>query len=175
MSKTICGADCAQCPSQAECRGCVQTGGCPFGKQCFLAKYMMDFGREKLAALQQAIMEEVNGLHLPGMQRLEALYPMRGSFVNLPYRLPNGQTAHLLDDDEIYLCSQVEASSGGYYGVAAGLDFLLVSQYGRDGAEPELVLLKRRQKGNSHESGMDGTEQSCPGAAETGGNLCPGH
>lgn len=152
MSKTICGADCAQCPSRAECRGCAETGGCPFGKQCFLAKYMIDFGQEKLAALQQAIMEEVNGLHLPGMQRVEALYPMRGSFVNLPYRLPNGQTAHLLDDDEIYLCSQVEASSGGYYGVAAGPDFLLVSRYGGSGAE--LVLLRRRKL----EAG--GTEES---------------
>lgn len=145
MRKTICGADCAQCPSRAECKGCAETGGCPFGKQCFLAAYILKFGREKLAALQQTIMVEVNGLHLTGMQRVEALYPMRGSFVNLPYRLPSGQTARLLDDDEIYLCSQVEASSGGYYGVAAGLDFLLVSQYGENGAEPELVLFQRRE------------------------------
>lgn len=142
MSKTICGADCAQCPSREECRGCAETGGCPFGKQCFLAKYILDFGREKLAALQQAIMEEVNGLHLPGMKQVEALYPMRGSFVNLPYRLPNGQRVRFLDDNEIYLCSQVEALSGGYYGVAAGLDFLLVSKYGENGAE--LVLFRRR-------------------------------
>ena len=94
MSKTICGADCAQCPSREECKGCAETRGCPFGRQCFLAKYMIDFGQEKLAALQQAIMEEVNGLHIPTMKPVEALYPMRGSFVNLPYRLPSGQTAH---------------------------------------------------------------------------------
>lgn len=154
MSKTICGADCAQCPSREACKGCAETGGCPFGKQCFLAAYIRRFGREKLAALQQTIMEEVNGLSIPEMKPVEALYPMRGSFVNLPYRLPNGQTAHLLDDDEIYLCSQVEASSGKYYGVAAGLDFLLVSQYGENGAEPELVLLKRKKL----EAG--GTEES---------------
>lgn len=145
MSTTICGADCAQCPSRAECKGCAETGGCPFGKQCFLAAYILKFGREKLAALQQTLIDELNGLSIPGMQRVEALYPMRGSFVNLPYRLPNGQTARLLDDNEIYLCSQVECTPGKCYGLAAGLDFLLVSQYGENGTEPELVLLKRRE------------------------------
>ena len=37
MPVSICGADCAQCPSQAGCGGCAETGGRPFGRACLLA------------------------------------------------------------------------------------------------------------------------------------------
>lgn len=80
--------------------------------------------------------------------------PYAGQLCQFALPAPQRADRPSLDDDEIYLCSQVEASSGGYYGVAAGLDFLLVSQYGENGAEPELVLLRRRklEAGETEES-----------------------
>ena len=35
MNHSICGADCAECMMKNTCKGCVETKGCPFGKQCF--------------------------------------------------------------------------------------------------------------------------------------------
>ena len=31
-----------------------------------------------------------------------------------------------------------------FFGILAGMDFILVSTYGKDGADPELVLYKKR-------------------------------
>lgn len=47
MSTSICGADCSLCGMQKSCRGCRETAGCPFGKQCFIAKYIRLGGEEK--------------------------------------------------------------------------------------------------------------------------------
>ena len=37
---TGCGADCGQCGMKENCKGCVETNGYPFGKECFIAKYI---------------------------------------------------------------------------------------------------------------------------------------
>ena len=42
MTKSICGADCANCAYGKDngCKGCDMSGGCPNGKQCFIYKYI---------------------------------------------------------------------------------------------------------------------------------------
>ena len=74
------------------------------------------------------------------------MYALHGSFVNLEYTLPNGQTVKFLDDNSIYLGNQLECElgEGRCFGIVGCMDFLLVSAYGENGAEPELVLYKRR-------------------------------
>ena len=77
------------------------------------------------------------------MERLNALV---GKYVNLEYRLPNGGKVKFLDDGTTYLGNQLEPEFGGdrCFGVLANMDFILVCTYGKDGADPELVLYKKR-------------------------------
>ncbi len=47
----------------------------------------------------------------------------------------------------IYLCNQVEGIVNGMprcFGIAVGMDFLLISSYGKDGEDPEIVIYKER-------------------------------
>ena len=46
MSDTICGADCAGCPSRDGCGGCRETGGRPVGRECPLAACCAGQGRD---------------------------------------------------------------------------------------------------------------------------------
>ena len=97
-------------------------------------------------AFKKQLVEEINALHIEGMPRLEKLNALVGSYVNLSYRLPGGQTVKFLDDHTTYLGNQLESAFGGErcFGVLANMDFLLICTYGKDGADPELVLYKKR-------------------------------
>lgn len=147
MGKTLCGTDCAQCPTRESCKGCVETDGCPFGKQCFVGKYILTGGTKNYQAFKQSLIDEVNALKIPGMGTVTQLYPLVGSFVNLEYPLPGG-AVRFLCDDEVYLGAQVENlfddSGKTCFGVIARENFLLVCEYGENGSDPELVIYKRR-------------------------------
>lgn len=146
MTNSICGADCTECMMKDTCKGCAETKGCPFGKQCFIAEYINIGGKEKYQEFKQQLIAEFNDLHIPGMPEVKELYALNGSFVNLEYILPNGQTVKFLDDNSIYLGNQLECElgEGRCFGIVGCMDFLLVCTYGENGAEPELVLYKRR-------------------------------
>ena len=146
MNNSICGANCAECMMKDSCKGCAETKGCPFGKQCFIANYINVGGKEKYQEFKQQLFSEFNDLHIPGMPEVKELYALNGSFVNLEYLLPNGQTTKFLDDNSIYLGNQLECElgAGRCFGIVACMDFLLVCTYGENGAEPELVLYKHR-------------------------------
>lgn len=92
------------------------------------------------------LIREINDLHIEGMPKVEKLNALVGRFVNLLYRLPSGAEVKFLDDQVTYLGNQLELEFGGdrCFGVLAGMDFILVSTYGKDGADPELVLYKKR-------------------------------
>ena len=63
----------------------------------------------------------------------------------LVVELPNGEKIKLLDDTKIYLGYQVEkANSDRCYGLVADNNHLLVCEYGCNGAEPEIVVYKKR-------------------------------
>ena len=97
-------------------------------------------------AFRQQLIGEINDLHVDGMPRVEKLYALVGKDVNLEYRLPGGNRVKFLDDGTTYLGNQLEPEFGGerFFGVLAGMDFILVSTYGKDGTDPELVLYKKR-------------------------------
>ena len=96
--------------------------------------------------LKRQLIEEINALHIPGMPKLEKLNALVGAYVNLEYPLPGGMKAKFLDDRTTYLGNQLPSLFGGdrCFGVLANMDFILISTYGKDGADPELVLYKRR-------------------------------
>lgn len=151
MKKAICGTDCDSCAygKNGGCSGCVESKGCPFGKQCFIAEYIRLGGSENYRLLQETLIDELNALQVPGMPKIHELFALCGAFVNLAYPMPGGNSVKLLDDRQIYLGNQVECEfqDGGQkrcFGLVAGLNFLLVSEYGENGADPELVTYKRR-------------------------------
>ena len=69
-----------------------------------------------------------------------------GGYVNLTYRLPNGNEVNFLDDGVTYLGNQLECEFGGdrCFGIVANMDFILVSTYDENGENPELVVYKKR-------------------------------
>lgn len=147
MKESICGANCAECPSKEACPGCVATKGCPVGKQCFVAKYILTDGMEHYQAFKNGLIEEINALNIEGMERVTELYPLVGSFVNLVYPIPSG-TVKFLKDDEVYLGAQVknlfDKSGKTCFGVIARESFILICTYEENGANPNLILYKCR-------------------------------
>ena len=95
---------------------------------------------------KKSLIDEINALHIKGMPKVEKLNALVGKYVNLEYRLPNGMNVKFLDDNSTYLGNQLEPDFGGErcFGVLANMDFILICTYGEEGADPELVLYKKR-------------------------------
>ena len=148
--EAICGANCDECPKyKKNCEGCQETKGCPFGKQCFIAKYITVGGKEKFEELKKQLLKEFNDLKIDGMPEIKELYPLNGEYVNLEYPLPNGNKIKLLNDEESYLGNQVEClfNDGPIkkcFGIVANMNFLLVSEYEKEGLNPEIIIYKKR-------------------------------
>ena len=143
---TICGANCEGCSFKATCAGCAATCGKPFGGTCVAAEYIKLGGREKYAEFKQGLLEEINALlEKHGIPEAKALYELAGSFVNLAYPLPSGENVKLLDETKIYLGAQIELDGQDFCcGVVADTGFILVSRYGENGTNPELICYERR-------------------------------
>jgi len=103
-------------------------------------------GAERFPEFKQQLICEFNALHIEGMPKVETLNALVGKFINLEYRLPNGQIVKFLDDNATYLGNQLECTFGGSrcFGIAANMEFLLVCTYEENGANPELVIFKKR-------------------------------
>lgn len=149
---SICGANCDNCGfgKNNGCRGCENTGGCPFGKQCFVAQYIKISGKRYYDVFLQELIEEINSLKIPGMPEIKELLPINGVYINFAYTLPNGESVKFLCDNDIYLATQVECefNTDGEimrcFGIAANTQFILVSEYGMNGSDPELILFYKR-------------------------------
>lgn len=113
----------------------------------FWKQYIKVGGKEKFIEFKNKIIDEFNTLLcVEGLPKVTDLNVLPGYFVNLEYRLPNGQMIKFLDDNATYLGSQLECEFGGdrCFGIAANMEFLLVCTYEKDGANPELVVYKKR-------------------------------
>ena len=77
------------------------------------------------------------------MPHIDNLFVLQGSFVNMEYVI-NGNKVKLLDDNATYWGNQVEKGDGRCFGIACDEHHILVSEYGKDGADAEIVILKRR-------------------------------
>lgn len=97
-------------------------------------------------AFKKQLIREINDLHIEGMPKVEKLNALIGSFVNLAFPLPNGAKVKFLDDQTTYLGNQLESEFGGdrCFGILANMDFILICTYKAQGADPELVLYKKR-------------------------------
>ena len=149
--ESMCGVNCSECDKfkNKGCLGCIKTKGCPFGKKCWIAKYIELGGKNGFEILKKELINEFNMINIDGMAKINELYPLNGEFVNLLYPLPNGDKIKLLKDDEIYLGNQVECEFNDdeikkCFGLVANMDFLIVSTYDENGSNPELLVYKKR-------------------------------
>ena len=149
--ESICGAKCDECDlyKNKKCVGCKNNNGCPFGKKCFIAKYIEVGGKDNFEILKKKTIDEFNSLNIDGMPTIKELYPLNGAFINMEYTLPNGKSIKFLDDNDIYLGNQVECEFNNdeikrYFGLVANMNFLLVSEYGIDENNKEILFYKKR-------------------------------
>ncbi len=149
--ESLCGADCTNCGygKNNNCKRCISTNGCPFGKQCFIAKYILTGGKENYELFKNQLIEEINELKISGMPKIKELIPLNGVFVNMEYPIPNGEKIKLLNDNDIYLGTQVESEFNDgkllrCFGILANMDFILISEYGPNGDNPEIIIYKKR-------------------------------
>ena len=99
----------------------------------------------KFDAFKKQLVDEINALQIEGMPKVESLNALIGSYVNLAYPLPGGAKVKFLDDGTTYLGTQLETpGEERCFGVLANVDFILICTYAADGADPELVLYKKR-------------------------------
>lgn len=93
--------------------------------------------------MKKAFIKEINALDIPALH-VDNLYVLKGSFINQCYQI-NGNKVKLLDDNASYWGNQVMKNDGRCYGIACCEEYILVSEYGKDGANPGIVILKRRK------------------------------
>ena len=142
---TICGIDCSGCSRKDSCKGCAETDGHPWGGNCVAAECFKIGGKKYFDDFKGELIKEFNALEIPDMPKLTELCQLCGSFVNLEYNLPSGQKVKLLNDNNIYLGYQLEKQDGKRcYGLIADSHFLLVCEYGCNGADPEIIIFKKR-------------------------------
>jgi len=109
-------------------------------------KYEQLSDNGEFEAFKKQLIDEINELHIPGMPRLEKLNALIGQYVNLAYPLPNGRSVKFLHDGVTYLGNQLECEFGGdrCFGILANMDFIMICTYQAEGANPELLLYKKR-------------------------------
>lgn len=94
---------------------------------------------------KKLLIEEINALNIEGMPTLNKLNALVGSYVNLEYKLPNGKSVKLLDDNATYLGNQLECDSGDKcFGIVANMEFILICTYEANGENPEIIIYKKR-------------------------------
>ena len=112
----------------------------------FWKRYAQLGGENILEDFKKQLIAEFNALNVEGLPKVKSLNVLSGSFINLEYRLPNGTAVQSLDDRATYLGNQLPCLFGGSrcFGIAANMEFLLVCTYEENGANPELVVYKKR-------------------------------
>lgn len=100
----------------------------------------------KFESFKKQLVDEINELHIKGMPKVEKLNALVGGYVNLAYPLPSGISVKFLNDQTTYLGNQLESETceGKCFGILANMDFIMICTYETDGANPELVLYKKR-------------------------------
>lgn len=92
--------------------------------------------------MKKVYIQEVNALGIADLH-IDNLFILQGSMINQAYQI-NGNTTKLLDDNETYWTTQIKRNDSRCYGIACNEKYILVSEYGIDGADAEVVILKKR-------------------------------
>lgn len=141
----FCGNNCCkECGKFNECGGCDAVNGHPFGGDCVAQQCVEVGGVTALENLKNNLIDDINSLKIEGLQ-VDKLHFLNGFFVNLEYCLPNNTKAKFLNDNDVYLGTQIQKqNSDKCYGVVGNQNFILVSEYGQNGEDPKLIIYKKR-------------------------------
>lgn len=94
--------------------------------------------------MKEYLLTEIKKLGIKEFDKLNSLNVLDGSYLNLEVELPYGIKAKLLDDNKKYYANQIDIeNSDKCYGIAADENFIIVYRYGCDGADAELIQIKR--------------------------------
>ncbi|MBQ8642237.1 MAG: DUF3795 domain-containing protein [Clostridia bacterium] len=154
MAVSICGLDCAECGLRNTCGGCSETDGKPFGGDCMIAVCCRNGSCPNggkcfrgHCRLKKELIAEFNGLGIADMEEVTDLNALWGAYINQQYPLPGGGTVKIWDDDKVYLGNQLrKKNSSRCYGIAADENYLLVCEYGEEGADAEIILFRKRDR-----------------------------
>ncbi len=158
MNISICGLDCGNCELKDSCKGCSETNGRPFGGKCIIAQCCKNGESEHCRGkcfdgkcrLKKQLIEEFNSLGIEDMEEVTDLNALKGSYINLEYTLPGGQTVKFWDDSRVYLGNQIcKKNSSRCYGLTADENYLLVCEYGDGGCDAEIIVYKKRKNNGS--------------------------
>jgi len=143
MAMSICGIDCTKCELSNTCNGCAETNGHPFGGECIVA-LCCQRGEKALCEFKAKLISAFNSLNIEDMDQVTELNALKGSFINIEYTLPGGQTVKLWDDNKIYLGNQLcKQNSDRCYGLAADEKYMMVCESGYDGSDAQIVVFRR--------------------------------
>ena len=94
---------------------------------------------------KRQLIDEINALEVTDLPKIDNLFVLQGSFVNEEFRI-NGNSIKLLDDKAFYWGTQVPhpTAADRCCGIARDERYILVCEYGINGADAEIVLLKMR-------------------------------
>lgn len=149
-SISVCGLNCSECSQKDSCNGCET-----IGEKCVIAACCKNSGKERCSGffspdgkcgMKKQLIDEFNGLGIEDMEEVTSLNALSGYFINLEYKLPNGQDVKFWQDDRVYLGNQMcKKGSDRCYGLAADEKYLMVCEYGMNGSGAEIVVFKRRE------------------------------
>lgn len=144
MTSTLCGQNwCDPCEKKSECGGCEACGASPCGGHCLAADLVRNGGRDELQAQKASLIAEINALGFEDLQ-LDDLYCLSGFIGNLTYSL-FGKSIQFLNDNDVYFGAQVvRPNHARCYGIMADSQHILICEYGENGSDPKLLLLKNR-------------------------------
>lgn len=92
--------------------------------------------------MKKVFIEEVNALGIKELY-VSNLFVLQGLFINQSYNI-EGNEVRMFDDNAFYWGNQIMKSDGRCYGIACSEKYIMVSEYGKDGSDAELVILKKR-------------------------------
>ena len=142
---TICGQGYfIECPKyKHSCEGCQETKGRPYGGNCVAANLIIKGGMELFNSKKKEYVDLINSFQIKGL-RIEDLNLLNGDYINLEYDLDNGSSFRLLNFRDVYFANQVEIKNSDLcYGVAINEDIVVISKYGTNGINPQLILYKK--------------------------------
>lgn len=115
--------------------------------ECCKEKGCENCGRffEAPCELKERLISEFNALDIKDMEKVTSLNALRGSFVNLEYILPSGDTIKFWDDNRIYFGNLIcKKDSDRCYGLTADENYLLLCECDDDGAFAQIIAYKKR-------------------------------
>lgn len=140
----LCDKECCEkCSRFKECGWCESCNGHPLKGYCFFYKLIKEKGYDGYLILKKELIEKINNLKIEHLH-IDDLNLLLGNYINLEYTLENGSKIKLLNDNDIYLGNQVELPNDEKcYGIATNSKIIVISKYGCNGSNPELILYRK--------------------------------